>query len=150
MYTRDELKQLKKEFWEGFGTYCSEIPALKRRKSKFMLYNTKMKGVEMKFDATRDGAYVILEINLTDEQARLERYEQFEAYKSIMEKQFPDGLIWDFAYVRESGEQVCRIYTYKAGIDIHRRIQWMEFYKFMSEEMLKLEKGFRKVKEAIE
>ena len=89
MYTRDELKQLKKEFWEGFGTYCSEIPALKRRKSKFMLYNTKMKGVEMKFDATRDGAYVILEINLSDEQARLERYEQFEAYKSIMEKQFP-------------------------------------------------------------
>lgn len=150
MYTRDELKQLKKEFWEGFGTYCSEIPALKRRKSKFMLYNTKMKGVEMKFDATRDGAYVILEINHSDEQARLERYEQFEAYKSIMEKPFSEGLIWDFAYVRESGEQVCRIYTQKLGIDIHRRIHWMEFYKFMADEMLKLEKGFRRVKEAIE
>ena len=35
MYTKDELKQLKKEFWEGFGVYCSEIPAMKRRKSKF-------------------------------------------------------------------------------------------------------------------
>lgn len=150
MYSKEELKQLKKEFWEGFGIYCSHIPALKRRKSKFMLYNTKMKGVEMKFDATRDGAFVILEINLHDEQARLEKYEQFEQYKTIMEKQFPEGLIWDFAYVRESGEQVCRIYTQKNGIDLHRRIQWMDFYKFMAEEMLKLEKAFKTVKEAIE
>ena len=150
MYSKDELKQLKKEFWEGFGIYCSYIPAMRKRKSKFMLYNTKMKGVEMKFDATREGALVILEINHPDEARRLELYEKFEQYKIIMEKDFADGLIWDFAYVRESGEEVCRIYTSKSGIDIHRRIQWMEFYKFMSEEMLKLEKAFRMVKEVIE
>jgi hypothetical protein len=150
MYSKDELKQLKKEFWEGFSIYCSHIPAMRKRKSKFMLYNTKMKGVEMKFDATREGALVILEINHPDEARRLELYEKFEQYKIIMEKDFADGLIWDFAYVRESGEEVCRIYTSKTGIDIHRRIQWMEFYKFMSEEMLKLEKAFRMVKEVIE
>ncbi len=150
MYSKEELKQLKKEFWEGFGVYCSQVPALKRRKSKFMLYNTKMKGVEMKFDATREGAFVILEINLPSEKARLDKFEQFEQYKSIMEKNFPDGLIWDFAYVRETGNEVCRIYTQKTGIDIHRRIQWMEFYQFLSAEMLKLEKAFKMVKEVIE
>jgi len=150
MYTKEEIKELKKEFWEGFGTYCSQIPALKKRKSKFMLYNTKMKGVELKFDATRDGAYVILEINHPDDTKRFELYEKFELYKSIMEKQFPAGLIWDFAYIRECGTEVCRIYTIKQGIDIHRRIQWMEFYQFMASEMNKLEKAFRTVKEALE
>lgn len=150
MYSKEELKQLKKEFWEGFGTYCSQVPALKKRKSRFMLYNTKMKGVELKFDATREGAFVILEINLNDAALRLEKYEQFEQYKSIMEKQFKDGLVWDFAYLRECGTEVCRIYTQKTGIDLHRRIQWMEFYQFMSTEMLKLEKAFKTVKEAIE
>ena len=150
MYSKEEVKQLKKEFWEGFGVYCSQIPELKRRKSKFMLYNTKMKGVELKFDANRDGAFVILEINLNNEKARLEKYEQFEQYKTIMEKQFPKGLIWDFAYIRECGTEVCRIYTSKTGIDLHRRIQWMEFYQFMSAEMMKLEKSFIKVKAALE
>ena len=150
MYTREELRQLKKEFWEGFGLFCSEVPALKRRKSKFMLYNTKMKGVELKFDATREGAFVILEINHSDAARRFELYEQFEQYKSLMEKGFPEGLIWNFAYVREWGTEVCRIYTHKPGIDIPRRIHWMEFYRFMSSEMLKLEKAFRQVKEAIE
>ena len=150
MYTKEEIKELKKEFWEGFGTYCSQIPALKKRKSKFMLYNTKIKGVELKFDATRDGAYVILEINHPDDTKRFELFEKFELYKSIMEKQFPAGLIWDFAYVRECGTEVCRIYSAKQGIDIHRRIQWMEFYQFMASEMNKLEKAFRTVKEALE
>ena len=150
MYSKEELKQLKKEFWEGFGTYCGEIPALKRRKSKFMLYNTKMKGVELKFDATRKGASVILEINLSNANQRLEKYEKFLLSKTIMEKQFPMGLIWDPSYIRECGTEVSRIYTDKNDIDLHRRIQWIEFYKFMSSEMLKLEKAFKVVKEMID
>ena len=150
MYSKEELKQLKKEFWEGFGTYCSLIPALKRRKSKFMLYNTKMKGVELKFDATRKGASVILEINLSNANQRLEKYEKFLLSKTIMEKQFPMGLIWDPSYIRECGTEVSRIYTKKNDIDLHRRIQWMDFYKFMSSEMLKLEKAFKAVKEMID
>lgn len=150
MYNREELKQLKKEFWEGFGMYCSQIPALKNRKSKFMLYNTKMKGVELKFDANRKGASVILEINLSDEKARLDKFERFEKFKSLLEKDFPNGLIWDYEFIRESGEKVSRIYSFKSDLDIHRRIQWMEFYQFLSTEMLKLEKAFRTIKEAVE
>ena len=150
MYSREELKQLKKEFWEGFGIYCSLVPALKRRKSKFMLYNTKMKGVELKFDATRSGASVILEINLSNPKLRLEKYQQFELYKSTFEKQFPQGLIWESSYIRECGTEVSRIYIKKDDIDLHRRVQWIEFFQFMSAEMLKLEKAFKIVKEAIE
>ncbi len=149
MYSKEELKQLKKEFWEGFGTFCREVQALKHHKNRFILYNTKIKGVELKFDATRDGAFVILEINLRNEKARLEKYEQFEQYKTIMEEQFPKGLVWDFAFIHECGTEVCRIYTHKTGIDLHRRIQWMEFYTFMSTEMLKLERSLKIVKEAI-
>ena len=150
MYSKDELKLLKKDFWEGFGIYCSNHPVLGKRKSKFMLYNTKMKGVELKFDANREGAFVILELNSPKEEDRLKRYEQFEKYKAVMEENFPEGLIWDFAYKLETGHEVCRIYSQKTGIDIHKRIHWMEFYTFMASEMLKLEKAFRYVKEAVE
>ena len=150
MYKKEELKELKKEFWGGFGIFCSNHPVLGKRKSKFMLYNTKMRGVQLKFDANREGAYVILELNHADEAERLDKYEQFERYKSLMEKDFSEGLIWNFAYRLETGNEVCRIYSHKTGIDIHRRIQWMEFYRFMAEEMLKLEKAFRLVKDVIE
>ena len=80
MYSKDELKQLKKDFWEGFGLFCANHPVLGKRKSKFMLYNTKMKGVELKFDANREGAFVILEFNHSSETDRLSKYEQFERF----------------------------------------------------------------------
>lgn len=118
------------------------------RKDNFLL-NTKMKGVEFKYDAGRDGAYVILEINLRDENERFRKYEQFEKYKTIIENDFPNGLIWDFAHQRECGREVCRIYSHKTGIDLHRRSDWMEFFRFMSSEMQKLEEVFLMVKEAI-
>lgn len=148
MYSKDELRQLKKDFWEGYGTFCKSHPAMQHRKDQFVL-NTKMKGVEFKYDANREGAFVILEINLRDENERFRKYEQFEKYKSVIEADFPDGLIWNFAFMREAGNEVCRIYSHKGGIDIHRRSDWMDFFRFMSSEMLKLEEAFLLIKDAI-
>lgn len=148
MYTKEELKELKAEFWEGYGTYCRNLTDMQNRKDKFIL-NTKMKGVEFKYDATRDGAYVILEINLRDESERLNKYEQFEKYKVVLEEEFSNGLIWDFCYVRETGNQVCRIYSHKSGIDIHRRSDWLEFFRFMASEMTKMERAFLLIRDVI-
>ena len=150
MYSKEELKQLKKNFWEGFGVYAETMPQLQHRKTKFMLYNTRLKGTALKFDANREGAFVILEIDAKDEDRRLRLYEHFERYKVIMEQDFPDGLVWDPFYVNEVGKSVCRIYAQKTGIDIHRTEHWDEFYRFMAEEMLKMERAFRTVKEAWE
>lgn len=148
MYTKEEVKQLKKEFWEGFGTYCNTLTQFKKRKSKFLLYNTKMKGVELKFDANRKGAYVILELNHSNSTKRFDMFEKFERLKPLIEKKLNNNLIWDFAYVRECGTEVCRIYSHKNGIDIHNRLQWADFYEFMSTEMLRLEKAFTLLKDA--
>ena len=63
MYSKDELKNLKLEFWESFAAYCEVQPYLRDRKKIWTLYDTKVKGVELKFDVSRNGAYVILEVN---------------------------------------------------------------------------------------
>ena len=54
MYSKDELKNLKLEFWESFAAFCEVQPYLRGRKKIWTLYDTKVKGVELKFDATRD------------------------------------------------------------------------------------------------
>ncbi len=148
MYSKEELRQLKKDFWEGYAAFCRNMPEMSGRKDDFLL-NTKMKGVQFRYDATRRGAEVILEINLRDENERLRIYSQLERFRPMMEVDFPEGLIWDFAYVRPGGKEVCRIYSRREGIDIHRRDDWPEFYLFLSANMLKLEQAFLMVKEAI-
>lgn len=147
MYSKDELRKLKTEFWESFAAYCEVQPYLRRRRKMWVLYNTKVKGVELKFDATRNGALVILEVNHKQEDLRLEMYEKLTWYKVDLEKDFPEGLIWNDCFVRETGQQVARIYVEKRGIDFHRREDWGEFFSFMARQMYLLERNFMKIAE---
>ncbi len=147
MYSKDELKKLKIEFWESFAAYCEVQPYLRRRRKMWTLYNTKVKGVELKFDANRKGAYVILEVNHRQEEERLEMYERLTWYKETLEKDFPDGLIWDCCFVREAGNEVARIYVAKEGLDLHRREHWGDFFSFMARQMYLLERNFMSIAE---
>lgn len=147
MYSKDELKKLKIEFWESFAAYCEVQPYLRRRRKMWTLYNTKVKGVELKFDANRKGAYVILEVNHRQEEERLEMYERLTWYKETLEKDFPDGLIWDCCFVRETGNKVARIYVAKEGLDLHRREHWGDFFSFMARQMYLLERNFMSIAE---
>lgn len=147
MYSKDELKNLKLEFWESFAAFCEVQPYLRGRKKTWVLYDTKVKGVELKFDATREGAFVILEVNHRSEEARLEMFERLTWYKDTLETDFPEGLTWDICFVRDTGKQVVRIYTAKSGIDFHRRQDWGEFFSFMASQMYLLERNFMSIAE---
>lgn len=150
MYSKTELKQLKIDFWEGFGGYCRFKRAFKHRRGKFILYDTKLKGVEMKFDVGRDGAYVIMEFNSRSEEQRKERYKQFETYRYLFEKAFSDASVWIPRYERDSGEIVARIHLHKSNIDIHCREHWVSFYEFMSVNMQKMEDVFLEIREFLD
>ena len=147
MYSKDELKNLKLEFWESFAAFCEVQPYLRGRKKTWVLYDTKVKGVELKFDATREGAFVILEVNHRSEEARLEMFERLTWYKDTLEMDFPEGLTWDICFVRDTVKQVARIYTAKSGIDFHRRQDWGEFFSFMASQMYLLERNFMSIAE---
>jgi hypothetical protein len=150
MYSKEELKNLKKEFWEGFDIFCSNMPELSYRKKKWMLYDTKIKSIDLKFDTNRDAAFVILEINHRDRDSRLNIYNKIEPYKNIVNSFFEEPLIWDDAFICQEGKEVCHIYIKKANLDIHRRIQWMEFYTFMANNMLRMEDAFQEIRDFIE
>ncbi len=152
MYKRDELKQLKTDFWNGFADYCNTIPRLAQRKQKFMLYNTRLKGTELKFDVQRHEVAVVLEINHTDYERRIELFEHFKACRMLFEDAF-DGMevVYEPFYKLEIGKDVCRIYIRLADeMDFHRRDDWQKFYGFMARNMMRLERIFNQAKQALE
>lgn len=149
MYSKDELRALKTEFWESFAVYCELQPYLRGRKKMWLLYDTKIKGVELKFDASRQGASVILEVCRKPEEDRLEMFEKLTWYKEAIEKDFSGQLIWDICYTRESGQQVSRVYLTCTDIDFHRREHWGQFFSFMAQNMYQLENNFLDIVEYI-
>ena len=162
MYKYSELKQLKTDFWNGFADYCNTIPRLAQRKQKFMLYNTRLKGTELKFDVQRHEVSVVLEINHIDYERRIELFEHFKACRLLFEESF-DGLevVYEPFFKLETGKEVCRIYVSslskntedveKVGrLDFHRRDDWQQFYQFMARNMMRLERIFNQAKQALE
>ena len=144
MYSREEVKELKRDFWNGFDEFCAKLPRFKYKHKKWILYNTKMK-----FGAGRDGAYVILELNHKNPDKRAEKWELLKQYKVVIEEYF-DEPVWQEYFVKECGTPVSRIYKHKPDLDIHRREDWREFYVFLSKEMTKLEKAFNEMRELLQ
>lgn len=151
MYSKDEKKKLTLDFWELFAKRCEVHPALKFKKKKWILHRTKIKGVALRFDVGRENAQVMLELYNRDENKRLQAFEILERYKTIIENDFENGLIWDFCYLKNEGQQeVCRIYTTLDNVDIHRQNQWPEIFNFFIENMLKLEENFLSVRDVLQ
>lgn len=149
MYSREEVKILKRNFWTGFDAFCAELPRFKIRKRKWILYNTKIKGVELKFDAARDGAYVIFELNHPKTSKRLEMFELMKKYKVVVDQFFADA-VWQEQFEKPCGTMVSRIYRHLGGLDIHRQEQWPEFYPFLSREMCHCERMFKEMRELLQ
>lgn len=150
MYTREEAKQLRKKFWTLFGQRCEIVPELAGRKKKWVLYDTKISGLDLKFDIDRNEAMVMIEINHRDEDQRLTMFELLEKYKLLLEDGFDEGLHWELCYTRDSGEEVARIFVAQPGLDIHRQNQWPDIYNFFIEKMLILERNFMDIRDIIQ
>ncbi len=111
--------------------------------------HTKIKGVALRFEINRTDAKVILELGQRNEETRFRAFEILEQYKTVLESGFPQGLIWEFYFERESGQEVCRIYTQLENVDLHRQNQWPDIFNFFIENMLKLEDNFLMVSDIL-
>jgi len=150
MYSKDEAKLLRKEFWIVFARRCEIVPELRHKKKKWVLYDTGLSGIDLKFDVTRTEALVMIEVNSRMESRRLEIFEVLQKYRKFLDEGFAEPLEWDICFVRESGQEVCRIFTSLPNVDFHRQNQWPNIFNFMIDNMLLLENNLMGIKDVLE
>lgn len=150
MYSKEEAKQLSKEFWVVFARRCEIVPELMHKKKKWVLYDTGLNGIDLKFEVTRKEAVVMIEINSRKEARRLEIFEALQKYRLLLEEGFAEPLTWDFCFTRDSGQEVCRIYTSMQNADFHNQGQWPDIFNFLIGNMLILENNLMDIKDALE
>ncbi len=150
MFSKEEVKELWQSFWQNFKTHCETHPALNFKKKRWILNETQIRGVALRFDVDRENARVILELQNKSEDRRLQIFEILERYKVIVEEGFTEGLIWEFYHQREDNQQeVCRIYAQLNNVDWHRKMDWPDIYNFFIENMLQMESNFLMVKDSL-
>ncbi|WP_288956074.1 DUF4268 domain-containing protein [uncultured Polaribacter sp.] len=133
MFSKEESARLRKEFWTSFG---------KSFPRKWLLYNTKIKGVAFKFLADRKKAMVCFDFENPDELTNLMYYDQMLSLKSLLENEIPE-VIFDNNYELENGKVIHRIYIpHQQKFSIYNKNSWRDCYEFFYETMSKFELFF--------
>ncbi len=139
MFSREESAHLRKEFWTSFG---------KSFPRKWLLYNTKIKDLSLKFEADRKKAMVCIDIAMRNDDTKKLYFGKFLSLKSIFLEEMPD-LIFDNEYYLESGKRIARIYVQLDNVSIHNKNTWQEIYLFFVDQMNQLERLFLEYKDYI-
>ena len=150
MFSKEEIRELWQTFWKDFKMHCETHPSLNYAKKRWILNETQIRGVALRFELNRENAKVILELQNKSDDRRLQIFEVLERYKVIIEEGFTSGLIWEFYHQRDDNKQeVCRIYTQLDNVDWHRKNDWIKIYNFFIENMLQLEENFMLMRDSL-
>jgi hypothetical protein len=146
MFTKEQAKELRLEFWRKVENRTRRLPGQKGLPKKWILDNTGIKGVDLRFEVTREKACVALEINHRDEDRRLKLYAKLDACKTLFEEMYDAPLTWDLAHEKETGQHVSRVFAEISG-DIYNQELWPDMVRFLVDNMLRMEKAFLEVKD---
>ncbi|NNC50531.1 MAG: DUF4268 domain-containing protein [Flaviramulus sp.] len=141
MFSKEESRLLRQEFWTSFG---------KSFPRKWILYNTKLKGLSFKFHFDNSSALVALDIE-DDLENRIKYWEKLIALKSILQDEYLPDSIFEEEYFLNNEKEISRIYVYlDQKVSIHNKNTWRIVMEFFNQKMSVFEAFFEEYKEIIE
>lgn len=134
MFSREESRQLRQEFWTSFG---------KSFPRKWILYDTKIKGFYFKFHFDTKLAVVALDLE-GDLEHRINSWEKLISLKTILKTDYLPEAIFEDTYILDNGKEISRIYVeLERKVSIHNKNTWQEVMLFFNTVMDKFENFFR-------
>ncbi len=141
MFSKEESKRLRQDFWIAFG---------KSFPRKWIRYHTNIKGLSLKFHFHLKFAMVSLDIESDDLEQRIKLWEKATSLRSILLSDYLPDAIFDDSYVLSNQKEISRIYVSLPDVSIHNKNTWQETMVFLNNQMQSLEAFFLDFKEFLE
>jgi len=141
MFSKEESKKVREEFWTNFG---------KGYPRRWVLYNTGIKEVQLKFTFNADFAQVSLDVYSADEVIQEYYFEKIYALRSILKDEYLKQIQIDTNYVLPEGKMIIRFYVQLNSVNIHNKDHWPQVFEFLNENMTKMEAFFTEYQDYIE
>ncbi len=140
MFSKEESRALRQEFWTSFG---------KSFPRKWLLYNTKIKGVAFKFHFDTTSALIALDLE-DDLENRINCWEKLVALKSILRNDYLPDAIYEEEFYLENGKELSRIYiSIPQKVSIHNKNTWRAVMEFFNTNMILFESFFEEYRDII-
>jgi hypothetical protein len=140
MFSKEESRLLRQEFWTSFG---------KSFPRKWILYNTKIKGLSFKFYFDTKKAYVTLDLE-DDLDNRVNCWEKLVALKTILHDEYLPEAIYEEEFYLDNGKEISRIYVpLEQKVSIHNKNTWRDTMEFLNQTMILFEAFFEEYRDII-
>jgi len=140
MFSKEESKQIREQFWISYG---------KSFPRKWILYDTKIKGLSFKFHFDRKSVLVALDIESSLEN-RINAWGKLLSLKSILLEEFLPEAIFEESYFLENNKEISRIYIpLNQKVSIHNKNSWQVVMEFFNEKMNLFEAFFEEYQDII-
>lgn len=150
MYSRDEVKRLKEEFWTSFGQFMSPVPSSDMERINWVNYRTGVKHLFFRMDATKKSATIMIEMTHPDEGIRGLMFAQFEEYKTLIHDVLGEEWEWYPEYDDDYGKKTARICTNIDGVSVFKKEDWVHLISFLKPRLIALDEFWSSAKYAFD
>lgn len=135
MYSKEESRSLRKEFWTSFGVYMKKYNKVYQGKINWVNYNTKCKDIYFRLDVTKKKASFSFDLQHRDNGMRELFYEQFTELRAVINDSFEDELTWIPEFETEYGVSA-RIYTELENVSVFNKNDWHDVFPFLEKNIV--------------
>lgn len=147
MFSKEEAKALKIEFWTAFGTIMSKHQSASFEKIKWTNYKTKIKDLYFRLETDNKTAKFCIDIQCEDETIRAIFFEQFGEFKNLLESNFHTELFWIDSHYLPIGVEISRIYTQIENVNHFRKSDWPTIFENMEKWLLAMDEFWSEFKD---
>ncbi len=135
MYSKEESRALRKEFWTSFGVYMKKYNKVYQGKINWVNYNTKCKDIYFRLDVTKKKASFSFDLQHRDSGMRELFYEQFTELRGLINDSFDSVMTWDPEFETEFGTSA-RIYTELENVSVFNKNDWHDVFPFLEQNIV--------------
>ena len=138
MFSKEDSRKLRHEFWIGFG---------KSFPRKWILYDTKIKGFSFKFYFNNKIALVALDL----EDHRIKYWGKLQSLQNILITEYLHDAVFNETYLLDNEKEISRIYVQlDKKVSIHNKNTWRDVMEFFNENMALFEAFFEDYRDLFE
>lgn len=139
MYSKAEIQQLKRDFWTAFADAYPR---------KWLLYDTKIKDVSLKFLAEGKHAEVMLAIEPREDEKRYAYFDKILSLQTLLREEYlPEAMIEKDFYLEN--KIISKVWVQMDGLTMNNRDNWPQIFDFFAQNMTQLELFFREFEDYI-
>jgi len=126
MFSKEESRLLRHEFWTSFG---------KSFPRKWILYDTKIKGFSFKFHFDTKTALVAIDLE-DDLENRIKYLEKLLSLQSVLIEDYLPDAIFEETYLLDNDKEISRVYVpLDKKVSIHNKNTWCDVMEFFNKNM---------------